>query len=174
MITGLVRYDYIVSLNAARPFRIPIALVGSQDCDLDWDHKCRSEDPRAQENKRLEHVLIYTVIEATVVRAASDMNSKKWPRLKDNKDERYQFLESVPSTQDSAGRGLPEMVIDFKRYFTIPTEEVYRQLREKSSDCPGRRCRLVAPFKEHLQNRVCFYQSRVGLPLDHMSEPMAS
>jgi hypothetical protein len=49
-------------------------------------------------------------------------------QVKINKNERYHFLESVPIKSDVLGKGLPELTLDFKRYFTIPTEEVYYRL----------------------------------------------
>jgi hypothetical protein len=94
------------------------------------------------------------------------INSTLWKPIKNNKDERYHFLEKVSSEVDVLEKGLPELAIDFKRYFTIPTEEVYVRL-EFDAAC---RCRLVSPYLEHLSGRFYAFQSRVALPRDPLSE----
>jgi hypothetical protein len=39
--------------------------------------------------------------------------------------------------------------MDFKRYFSLPTEEVYYRIDSEAK----RRCRLVSPYAEHLSTR---------------------
>ena len=110
---------------------------------------------------------------------AADMKSKVppgrdiWKRMIQNNDERYHFLEAAPTSQDLAGAGFPEVVIDFKRCFTVPPLEVYRQCGIPGSDGAHRRCRLTVPYREHLQNRAAFYLLRVSLPLPHSQMPTA-
>jgi hypothetical protein len=91
------------------------------------------------------------------------MDSKTWKRVKFNKDERYHFLAGVPVSADLQGEGLPELALDFKKYFTIPADVVYWQV----SILAKRRCFLMPPYAEHLSARFFSYQSRIGLPLDH-------
>ncbi len=93
------------------------------------------------------------------------MNSTIWDRVKKNKDERYHFLEKVPAECDLRGEGIPELTVDFKRYFTLPVEEVYYQL---TSGC--RRCVLCPQYLEHLSSRFSYFIGRVALPHDHVSE----
>jgi hypothetical protein len=143
----------------------PWAIIMSQDCDLDLDFKARSG--QAKEDKLLPNVLFCEMISAEELSVPSEwMNSRIWDRVKRNKDERYQFLQRVQPATDALGEGLPELGIDFKRYFTIPTEEVYIQLKQKTR----RRCKLVSPYLEHLCVRFSFYQCRVALPSEHVSE----
>ena len=143
----------------------PFVVVLSQDCDLDWDHRAREDGGKG--DKRLPSVLFCEAIEAKVLRGRSDIKSDIWKRIRLNKDERYQFLQRIPPEEDALGRGLPELGIDFKRYFTIPTDEVYGQLKAVAK----RRARLVSPYLEHLGSRFCHFQSRVALPAEHLSEP---
>ena len=141
----------------------PFAIVLSQDCDLDQDLRARqSRDPSAA-NRLIHSVLFAEVSVATEVRGRVPPNI--WDRIKKNKDERYHFLEAVAQTDDALGEGLPELGIDFKRYMTIPTEEIYKQIGANA----GRRCRLISPFREHLSTRFCYYQARVALPEEHYS-----
>jgi hypothetical protein len=44
------------------------------------------------------------------------------------KDERYEFLQKVDPCGERLNEGLPELAINFKRYYTIPTEATYRRV----------------------------------------------
>ena len=96
------------------------------------------------------------------------MNSTIWDRVKKNKDERYHFLEKIPANCDACGEGLPELGVDFKCYFTLPTEEVYRRVELNKA---RRRSVIRSPYLEHLSSRFAFFLSRVALPQEHLSEP---
>jgi hypothetical protein len=175
MVTGLVQVRLAINTVGADKEDVqwieefhPFAVVLSQDCDLDQDWKVRQsavDDPKAAQ-RQLPSVLFAQVHDAEELKGrvgASDL----WKRVKQNKDERYHFLEAVSPNQDALADGLPELGIDFKRYFTIPTDELYRRI-EKGTH---RRCRLVSPYLEHLSTRFCYYQFRVALPSDHKSNP---
>jgi hypothetical protein len=86
--------------------------------------------------------------------------------VKINKHERYHFLQLVEPSCDAQGTGLVELGIDFKRYFTLPTEEVYKRVEIGSAK---RRCVLESPYLEHFSTRFAYYLSRVALPQDHAS-----
>jgi hypothetical protein len=147
----------------------PIALIVSQDCDLDWDYQARQENARP--HKLIPNVLFCMVVTAERLRGLgpdAGINSKTWGLIQSNKNERYHFFQLVPPEQDLAGEGLPELGTDFKQYFSIPTEEVYFQLQSEQA---RRRCRLLSPYLEHFSTRFCYYQLRVALPEDHFSEP---
>lgn len=147
----------------------PLAIVLSQDCDLtqDWTARRNTADLDAP-YRQLPSVLFAQVhfAEGLRGRPKSMMNSRIWERVKDNKDERYHFLEKLPASQDALGEGLGELAIDFKLYFTIPTAEVYKRVESSAR----RRCRLRSPYLEHLSTRFCYYQFRVALPLAHQSQ----
>lgn len=143
----------------------PYALIVSQDCDLDWDFKARKGEASA--DKIIPNILFCEVTTAAGLRGRSGINSDIWKRIKDNKDERYHFLQRVEPDEDILGEGLPELGVDFKRFFTVPTEDVYYQLEATLR----RRCRLLSPYLEHFSTRFCYYQFRVALPADHFSEP---
>ncbi len=93
--------------------------------------------------------------------------SRIWERIVQNKDERYHFLEAVPAAQDLGAEGISDLVADFKRFFFIPLDEMYRQCAPDGNGGAKRRCRLIPPYREHFQNRAGFSLLRVGLPLDH-------
>ena len=143
----------------------PFAIIVTQDCDLDWDYKARKES--GSEDKLIPNILFCEVIEARRLRGRQDINSTIWNSIKRNNHERYHFLQRIAPEQDAFGEGLPELGMDFKRYFTVPTEEVYERLKFKGK----RRSRLVSPYMEHFCTRFHNFQSRIALPAEYLSEP---
>lgn len=162
-------YLQLASLGLDKPiiqhYQHPYAIVATQDCDLDQDYKARNEQAGA--DKRLPNVLFCQMITATELRGSAGLNSTIWTQVKINKHERYHFFQRITPEQDTLQQGLPELSVDFKRYFTVPTDEVYERLKAEAQ----RRCRLVSPYLEHFSTRFAHYQSRVALPQDHFSEP---
>ena len=147
----------------------PFALVISQDCDLDLDYLARKRtDAKNADAQSLPNILFCMVVTAEQLKGAAGVDSRVWARVKINKDERYHFFEKVPANCEALSEGLPELGIDFKRYFTIPTDDVYNQSR--TGDLK-RRCCLLSPYLEHCATRFGFYQSRIALPEDHSSQP---
>lgn len=147
---GIVRIDH------------PFALVLTQACDLTQDFDARLH----QKPHQLPDVLFCQLPIASALKTP-ELNSKIWDRIKRNKDERYHFLEMIPSECDACGNGIPELGVDFKRYFTIPTEEVYLRIELGQT---RRRSVLCTPFLEHVSSRFAYFLSRVGLPREHISE----
>jgi hypothetical protein len=146
------------------------AIVLSQDCDLTQDHDVRFVKPNPDSDRLLPSVLLTPVLTATQVFARiANNNKKQWERLniEKNKNERFHFLQKVEPASDRLNEELPELVIDFKRYFTLPTDELYRRIELGEAQ---RRCVLLSPYMEHLSSRFAYYLSRVGLPTDHLSE----
>lgn len=134
-------------------------IVVSQDCDLEQDWKSR----QAGKGGTLPNVLFFHGTELTIFRTDLPPGSKIWTRVSQNKDERYQVLEGVPSADDARKEGVPDLGIDFKRYFTLSTEDIYYQVENNAQ----RRARLVSPYLEHFCVRAFAFQSRVALPAEH-------
>lgn len=149
---------------------IPFALILTQDCDLEQDYSVRFGRSGSGTDKLLPGILLTEVntAEDTFARIAAG-NQKQWNRLaiQSNRNPRFHFLQRVESGCDRLNEGLPELTIDFKRYFTIPPDELYRRVELGEA---VRRCALVSPYLEHLGQRFAAYLSRVGLPTDHASE----
>jgi hypothetical protein len=137
-------------------------ILATQDCDLEQDFRARQGATAT--DKVLPNALLCMAQEAAGVQVAG---KDVWKRLQQNKDERYQFLERVPPEGDALGQGVPELVVDFKQYFTLPTDELYERVRQGQA---LRRCRLVNEYLLHFASRFSYYQSRVALPHEHASE----
>ena len=151
----------------------PHALILTQDCDLDWDFKARASttigfDANSDEketNKRLAKLVpnvlfceLTTVDDLKPRLAGSDILR----RIRSNLDERYHFFPSIPASGDCVDKGLPELVADFKRVFSIPTDELYLRLGAGIR----RRCIPRSPFLQHLSSRFGYFCLRVALPED--------
>lgn len=187
MITNLVAHIVSVETLASpsKGLRVdmrrhPFSIVMTQDCDLDWDYRARrkieeaafkDKDERSKlEARQLPEILFCELHEASQLRVRKDMNSTIWSHIKVNKNERYHFFEAIPPEADQLNEGLPELAIDFKRYFTVSTDELNWQI---SSGGAQRRTRLVSPYLEHLSHRFSSFLSRVALPEDYKSMPGA-
>lgn len=153
----------------------PYAIVLSQDCDLDLDHKAARQltagnkdqlHVQHPEEKRIPTILLCEVVTAEELRGNVSINTKIWGNIKLNKDSRYHFLSEVTPEADRDGEGLQELGLDFKRFFTVPTDELYWQI--ESGVC-RRRTVLEAPYRDHLSHRFACFLSRIGLPIDYWS-----
>lgn len=153
--------------------RHPLAVLVTQDCDLDQDHVQRQAGI-TEHYRILRRVLLCEVSSAEDVRnvqrkpnpAMPEMNSALWGPVSKNLDDRFHFLEQVPAAADTLGAGLGEHVVHFRRVFTVDLGGLYAFVRNE----PGaRRCRLRTPYAEHLAHRFAFYLSRVALPRPHDS-----
>lgn len=142
--------------------RHPFAVVLSQDCDLDWDFKARTND--AAPRKFIPNVLFCEVSDVETFRGAGEINAKRFEQLRSNRDMRYHVLAPVPPACDVQGDGTVELAIDFKRYFTLPTDDIYRQLSLGDTIGVQRRTVLRPPFRESLCQRFYYFQSRIALP----------
>jgi hypothetical protein len=144
----------------------PYVVVLAQDCDLEQDANGRAT--RGLDESKLRNALISNVL---LIVASEFENAKSlFPgsdvrkRAKQNKDERFHFLSAVPAADDALTFGIPSMVLDFKRFFTYPTEELLNSISRGEA---RQRARLSSPYVEHLSSRFGYFIQRVGLPQDH-------
>lgn len=163
LITGLVQYDYDPTVEPdgqARKIVHAYAVVASQDCDLlrHYDEGCPDD------LTIINCVLLLEAEPADEARAKSRLGTKEWRSVRNNKNERYHVLAAIPPALDRENEGLPELVLDFRRFFAMTPREVYRQCADPAG--AKRRCRLEIPYREQLQNRVAFYLQRIALPED--------
>jgi len=147
------------------PVSHPYAIIVTQDCELVQDFRVRDEG-KTDSDKLIPSILFCEAITAEELHGRADIKSDIWKRIRQNKDERYQFLERVPTADDLLDLGIPELGSDFKRYFSIPTDEAYFWVKSEAK----RRCRLVGPYLQHFCMRFYNFQARVALPAEHRSE----
>ncbi len=143
------------------PERFSWVIVATQDCDLDFDFKARQN--QAQHHKLLPEILFLQMRPEAELRvsAGGEINAQLLPRVRKNGLPRYHYFEPVPEQQDALGAGILALIVDFKSYFTVPTDEVYKRL--ELNEC-RRRCFLMLPFRDDFSTRCFNYQSRIALP----------
>ncbi|MBP6740962.1 MAG: hypothetical protein KA146_13270 [Leptospiraceae bacterium] len=144
---------------------IPYSIIVTQDCDLE---QCSNNPPQIMQNSKFEqinqylpNILIIPAFQADIFRAGEHwkpiniiqekINSDKFKLLKQNKIDRYHFLPNFESV-------FPELILDFKVYFTIPFKEI-------SEKYVGNYLITINElYRESLSQRFCNYLSRIGLP----------
>lgn len=148
------------------------AVVLTQDCDLEQDYSDRFPAPVEGSAKLIQSVLLCEVVPAVALFGqVKKLGSKAWDRVRQNNDVRYHFLESVDAGCDTGNEGLEELAIDFKQYFSVPTDELYRRIELEEA---RRRTVLASPYLEHLSVRFAHFLCRIALPNPHSSEPGGS
>jgi hypothetical protein len=169
IISGLVQADNYQPATGDVDLTVrPYAIVMTQDCDLLTDHNQQNADI-------LNGVLLYEAQPYAESRAANEKSDKRlsgaeWRRIRENNSERYHFLEGVPPECDLLGQGIPPLIIDFRRHFTLRRSDILRQCTNGTAQGACRRCFLEIPYREHLQTRAAFYFQRVGLPVPHNTD----
>lgn len=159
IISNLYQFTYDVSTNEVIKTLHAYAIILSQDCDLLWDFEAKMRNER----RDLNGVLVYEIESVPDIRARLP-GGDILRRIRRHGEERYHFLGPVPQDADTLNEGLPELVIDFRRFYTLPADEIYRQCAIEGPDGAKRRCRLDIPYREHLQLRAGFYFQRIALP----------
>lgn len=160
------------SIGAAGPVNLsavrhPWAFVLTQDCDLDWDHALRAQAADiAGQNKELPNILLCPAHTVEEIHDRPQVKTDILRRIRQNQDERFHTLHEVPDRLDRDGIGVPELILDFKRYFTIPTAEMYARLGLDADheEAARRRAFLKAPFRDEVARRASGFQSRIALP----------
>jgi hypothetical protein len=148
-VTHLAKYTY--RGRAEERYHEYVILL-SQDCDLLWDYK----DIEKGNPGDLNGILIYEAETVPEIKTKFPAGRDLWSRIVKNSEDRYHYLEETPAELDLVAEGIPALVIDFKRYFTIPPRELYRQCALAHG--ARRRCRLEMPYSE-----PAFYLQRVML-----------
>lgn len=145
------------------------AVILSQDCDLEWDYATRFPHrtrARPRQPKELPNVLLCEARAVPTGVRLPDYPGDIWRRIENSQDGRYQLLPEVAPSSDSGRSGVPRLLVDFKRYFTIPSAELYQRLalRTGNRERAERRAQMLSPYRESFALRFFNYQARVALP----------
>ncbi len=142
------------------PERFSWVIIATQECDLDFDFKARNAGAPTQ--KFLRETLFFQMKPESEVRPPQgELNADLFRRVKENQVQRFHFFQPVAREQDALGTGIPALIVDFKGYFTMPTDEVYKRLELSETK---RRCFLKPPFRDDFSTRSFNYLSRIPLP----------
>jgi len=161
-----VRILRVIDENKVEEIQLPYVILLSQDCDLEQsiNKGVSDEEGFPKNNQYLPNVLILPAFTAESVRVGDHLkelfgitqdkiSSDPWKKIKQNNTDRYHFLISHTSFQ------IPELVIDFKIYFSIEYSEFI-----KFYDGGGYLGTINELFRERLSQRFTNYLARIGLP----------
>lgn len=142
---------------------VPYVIVLTQDCDLEQDHANRSSPSKGTQDKYLQSILVCPAYQEADFRQGSHLEElhlqmerfsvKSFDRIKKNQLYRYHYLPANLDLQ------VPELVVDFKHYFTGPRDRIYDDYRSKHYLAT-----LEILFRDDLSSRFAHYLSRIGLP----------
>ena len=154
----------------------PYAVVLSQQCDLERDASAREmdedelqpDDILKRADGMLPSVLLCPAYPSQAFRAGThlseslgikvpDKNSDAFSLIRQNRDPRYHYLCSWPALQ------VQETVVDFKHFFTLPTETLVAAYGDRSHYI----AQLTCPYREDISHRFTAFLARIGLPETH-------
>lgn len=142
--------------------KFPLVVCLNQDCDLNSDDRDKQEEG-SNKNCRLLHLIVAPVFyldtfksgehwgEVFQVGEKFKLDKTTGKKLINNEDPRYHFLHFPDN------RPLPDLVIDFKHFFTISTQYMYSNLDKRV-------CSIDELYREKVSQRFANYLSRIGLP----------
>ena len=142
-----------------REIKFPYIICLNQECDLLSDYR-NHQSAGVLKDSSLLHIAIAPVFIFEQFRQGThwgdifqgrQIGTDEAKKIRQNEVSRYYYLCFPPEEK------LPEMIIDFKHFFTIDRMTLYKQL--------SKRFYSFAPlYKEKISQRFSFYISRIGLP----------
>jgi len=159
--------DGLTFTDIAPAEELKFAIVLSQECDLDQDYNNWRDIERKNEDKYLPSVLVCPAYPSEQLRFGKHREDMKmsnlgdagvFPQIEKNTHPRYHFLKSATEADNEKGINVISLVVDFKHYYTLPTNAVYKLYNEHYVGS------LNELFREELSHRFSAYLSRVGLP----------
>ena len=165
IVTDLIEHRPIYRADQDESQPIPVekiinrhVIIMTPDCDLLSDFKQRSGENPEHPNI-LQHTLLCELFDMEEIRGQVQ-GSDLWKRIRQNQDERYHRLPGGP-VGDSPLAELPDLYLNFKRIFSVPTDSLY----QAATSGNVRRIALVPiPFLQDLIHRFYAFHSRVAVP----------
>jgi hypothetical protein len=149
----------------------PLAIVLSQDCDLEQDCHLRFPDdadplPRDEADHHphsISHVILCDAYSESELlqRLPEGFGAKDRKRIYQNQNERYHTLDEGVVATGSQEYPVERLFLDFRRFFALPSPDLYDQLNGGSM---GRVACLPAYYLHDLSQRFFSYQARVAIP----------
>jgi len=142
-------------------YSLPFFIIMNQDCDLNNDFNYRKKTDSEEQDKFLLSILVCPAFSIEDFASGNHLGDwkmrviykKEIEKIKKNDSEkRYHYLESNNELS------IPELVVDFKCFFTIPRDLIYSHKKQ------GYVASLNELFREELSQRFANYLSRIGLP----------
>jgi hypothetical protein len=160
-----IKFSSIIDSTTVSKYLFQYSIVVSQDCDLEqYQNKKNEIQDGGIFNQYIPNILLVPSFPAETLRNGDHLdslynykqeriNSDKWKVLRGNNNERYHFLTGNVDMQ------IPDLVCDFKIFFTVNFEIVLNQYSDSYLGT------LNELFRENFSQRFTNYLSRIGLPV---------
>ena len=162
-------FYFVTSNKEVTEISFQYIVVLSQDCDLEQGQNgidyinLSTSNTKIKFNQLIPNILFTPAFIVDEIREGKQLenffniscdrfNSEKYKLIKQNKDERYHFIEGNQDMQ------LPDLIIDFTVYFTVSTEFFLSNFKNKYLST------VNELYRENLSQRYCNYLNRIGLP----------
>lgn len=169
---------------ASKPHSRVIVLTNV--CDLEQDHNARIKDAEVdtsavepdqekpdettadrqepEENtKYVPYIVLCDLVQTDAMLRRLDIDTGVLEKIQKSQVLRYHHLPAASYGPVQANNTLPELYIDFRKTFALPTEAVYKDIRKGNTS----RVAVVPDVYMHdLVQRQHSYLGRVGLPPD--------
>lgn len=136
------------------------AIVMNQDCDLNQDFDQRQESHQ-RDSRNIRSVLLCPGYPAQKFYQGNHITKWSHPTQNDRMKEKIEANNEMKRYHYIKGDiklGVPELVIDFKHFYTVPVDLVYRQRKLSYMATIGEL------YREELSQRFAYFLSRIGLP----------
>lgn len=164
---GDIFQDLFISIGGTKgtsqvydDFSLVYGVILTQDCDLEQDFNERKAKAK-KTDKHLDTVLVcpaypidpFSKGEHLEGRVMETFPGRSLDKLKKNDDlKRYHYIA------EDLEHGVPDLIIDFKHFFTIPRDVLYKQKKT------GYITSINEIYREYLSQRFTNYLGRIGLP----------
>ncbi len=141
----------------------PYITILTQDCDLEQDFSQRKIPKGEQRNqdKYIHSVLIAPMFVSDALKTGGHLQdldvkmeswaSDLWKPIKQNHNERFHYFP------EDVNFNMPSLVIDFKHFYTVGRDEVYRVFEGNY------KVSIKVPYRELLSHRFSNYLSRIAV-----------
>ena len=166
VLSGVVHSIYSSNDNQIEEYQIEYeyAIVATQECDLIFDHQERQSgesDTAKANNKKIHQILLLPAYRASDFfdgKHLQDLNlemrqigAKEQLKFENDDFDRYHYFKQ------SVELDTPDLIVDFKHYFTVPRDHLYENSYKKV-------CSLGVPFREAFIQRFTNFLARIPLP----------
>jgi len=142
---------------------VPFFVVLTQVCDLKWDFEDRKKNEKDKRDKYIPSILVCPAYIAESFKQGEHLKAIKiisekygrdsWDLITQNHNFRFHFLEKSEELK------IPELVLDFKHYYTLPLDIFYKYYKKHYL------AELKPLYRENLSQRFAFFLNRIGLPV---------
>lgn len=142
-------------------FDLPYCVIMTQDCDLTWDYDGRNNLEEVNNDKFLPTILVCPAYTDESFYKGEHLGGWKMRAYNSGEVKKIQNNDEINRCHFLIGDSelqIPNLVIDFKHFYTLPTDILYEQYGGVYL------ATINELFRERLSQRFANYLSRFGLP----------